>query len=379
MPRMSLATGNRFKLGLFGSNCSSGRTATTVAERWSGSWNDNLRMAQLADAGGIDFILPVARWKGYGGETDFEGYSLETLTWASALLARTERITVFGTVHTPLFHPVIAAKQMATADQVGDGRFGLNIVCGWNAGEFEMFGIPQREHDDRYAHGQEWIDAIKQIWSREEPFDFRGTYFDLKDVRAKPKPAGGGRPFIINAGQSDRGRAFAVRNCDAYFTGVKIATVDEATGIRLPAIKEATRIIAGVHALAAEADRDVRVFTRGEIFCRPTQREANDFFRYALEENVDWAGVDGFLASQGASRADPVAYEQRRQALVHSFPIIGDPDTVATMLVALSDAGFAGFAFSFINYADDLPYFCDEVLPRLERAGIRQSTTAGAV
>ena len=52
----------------------------------------------------------------------------------------------FGTVHAPLFHPIIAAKEMVTADQIGEGRFGLNIVVGWNEDEFEMFGVEQRDH-----------------------------------------------------------------------------------------------------------------------------------------------------------------------------------------------------------------------------------------
>ena len=51
------------------------------------------------------------------------------------------RITVFGTVHAPLFNPVIAAKEMVTADHIGQGRFGLNLVVGWNEGEFEIFGV----------------------------------------------------------------------------------------------------------------------------------------------------------------------------------------------------------------------------------------------
>src|SRR6201993_693082 len=108
--RMSLDGGNRLKLGLFGANCSSGRAVTKVPERWSGRWPDNLRLARLADEAGIDFLLPIGRWKGYGGETDYQGATLETLTWASGLLASTKSITVFGTVHAPLFNPVIAAK-----------------------------------------------------------------------------------------------------------------------------------------------------------------------------------------------------------------------------------------------------------------------------
>ena len=130
----------RLKLGLFGANCSSGRAVTKVPERWSGSWPDCLRLAQMADGAGIEFMLPVGRWKGYGGDTDYQGETFETVTWACGLLAATERMTVFGTVHAPLIHPLIAAKQFVTADHIGNGRFGLNVVCGWNEDEFDMFG-----------------------------------------------------------------------------------------------------------------------------------------------------------------------------------------------------------------------------------------------
>ena len=115
LPRRSLlAGGNALKIGLFGANCSSGRAVTKVPERWSGTWADNLRLAQLADEAGIDFLLPIGRWKGYGGDTGYQEATLETVTWATGLLQVTKRITVFGTVHAPLFHPIIAAKQMVT-------------------------------------------------------------------------------------------------------------------------------------------------------------------------------------------------------------------------------------------------------------------------
>ncbi len=52
-------------------------------------------------------------------------------------------------------------------------------------------------------------------------------------------------------------------------------------------------------------------------------------------------------------------------------PVTGDPDTVARDLAELAAAGARGIALSFVNYADELPYFCDEVLPRLQRAGLR--------
>ena len=162
--RTSMHNANRLKIGLFGANCSSGRAVTLVPERWSGSWPDNLKLATMADEAGIDFLLPIGRWKGYGGDTDYQGATLETITWATGLLALTKRVTVFGTVHAPLFNPVIAAKEMVTADHIGEGRFGLNIVVGWNEGEFAMFGVQQRDHESRYEYAQEWIDVIKMIW-----------------------------------------------------------------------------------------------------------------------------------------------------------------------------------------------------------------------
>src|SRR3984893_5061719 len=155
--RIAMYNDNALKIGVFGANCSSGRSATKVPERWSASWPDCLELARVADAAGIDFMLPIARWKGYGGDTDFHGTSLETITWAVGLLGATERMTVFGTVHAPLFHPLIAAKELVTADHVGEGRLGLNLVVGWNEGEFEMFGVKQREHDTRYEVAQEWL------------------------------------------------------------------------------------------------------------------------------------------------------------------------------------------------------------------------------
>jgi len=68
--RLALYSNNRLKLGLFGANCSSGRAVTMVPERWSGNWEDCLSLARMADDAGIEFMLTVGRWKGYGGDTD---------------------------------------------------------------------------------------------------------------------------------------------------------------------------------------------------------------------------------------------------------------------------------------------------------------------
>ena len=336
--RMSMQGGNRLKLGLFGANCSSGRAVTKVPERWSGTWPDNLRLARMADAAGIDFLLPIGRWKGYGGETDYQGATLETITWATALLAATRRITCFGTVHAPLFHPIIAAKEMVTADQIGEGRFGLNIVVGWNEDEFEMFGVEQRDHQARYDYAQEWIDAIKLIWSEREDFDFAGRYIKLKAVRAKPKPYGGSRPIIMNAGASPTGQAFAVKNCDAFFMQASRVSV-----------AETAERVAGVKQLARQQGREISVYTVGVITCRPTMREAEDYHRYCVVDQADWAAVDRLLAMRNITPQTVPAEEfaAQRSQFAHGnsgLPIIGDPDHVARQLVDLSSAGLTGIA-----------------------------------
>lgn len=363
--RLSMYNRNKLKLGFFGSNCSSGRAATTVPERWSGSWEDNLRLAQLADEAGIDFMLPIGRWKGYGGVTNFEGSTYETITWACGLLGATQRLHVFGTVHAPLLHPVFAAKMMVTADHIGRGRFGLNIVCGWNVDEFAMFGFDPLQHDRRYEHGEEWFKAIAKMWDRHEPFDFEGQFFRLKGVCSEPKPYGGTRPIIMNAAFSPAGREFAYQHCDFLFTILR----DHAQG---------AESVAQTRAAARAYGRTVGVFTAGYIVCRATRKEADEYHRYYAEENGDWEAVDGLVGTQfrsGSTGVDPEVFRQLRirYAGGHGgFPIIGSPDDVAAELASISADGFDGYAFSFVNYADELPFFRDEVLPRLERLGVRE-------
>jgi alkanesulfonate monooxygenase SsuD/methylene tetrahydromethanopterin reductase-like flavin-dependent oxidoreductase (luciferase family) len=59
------------------------------------------------------------------------------------------------------------------------------------------------------------------------------------------------------------------------------------------------------------------------------------------------------------------------------LPLIGDPDAVARDIARLAELGLKGIAVSFVNYLDELPYFCAEVLPRLARAGLRDGQAPG--
>ena len=368
--RTAMYNTNSLKIGVFGANCSSSRTATKVPERWSASWADCLTLGKMADEAGIDFMLPIGRWKGYGGETDFHGTTLETVTWACGLLAATKQITVFGTVHAPLFHPLIAAKEFVTADHVGKGRFGLNIVAGWNEGEFEMFGVSQRAHDDRYEFAEEWLLVMKRAWGEEEQFDFQGKFFDLRGVRAKPKPYGSAPPLIMNAGSSKAGQTFALRNCDAFFT---------ATGASRASLEGVAKRVQEVKDEARSYGKEIEVYTIGQVICRPTQKEAEDYHHYANVENADWGAIERMLELRGITPRNTPAEEYAAKCKffashsIGGYPFVGTPDKIAEELAAVSRGGVRGIALSFVNYLNELPYFRDEVLPRLTRVGLRGS------
>jgi alkanesulfonate monooxygenase SsuD/methylene tetrahydromethanopterin reductase-like flavin-dependent oxidoreductase (luciferase family) len=385
--RQAMHNANAFKVGLFGANLSGARTATTVPDRWSASWPDCLTMARIADEGGIDFLLPVGRWKGYGGETDFHGTSLETIIWATGLLAATRRVTVFGTVHAPLFHPLIAAKQMVTADLVGEGRFGLNIVAGWNESEFEMFGVSQREHDERYRYAEEWLDVMMLAWTGPEQFDYDGQFLKLKEVRAKPKPFGGTRPLIMNAAASPAGRAFALRNCDAFFTSLSSARIMKAeqggyaASSDVDLIELTAQNVAGIKAEAQAQGREIEVYSQGQVICRRTQKEAEDYYHWANVENAEWPAIDRMLELHNVTAAntapDVLQSKRRMRALsgIGGRPYVGTPDKVAEDMATLARAGVRGIAFSFVNFVKDAPFFCAEVLPRLTRMGLRAASS----
>jgi alkanesulfonate monooxygenase SsuD/methylene tetrahydromethanopterin reductase-like flavin-dependent oxidoreductase (luciferase family) len=368
-----LSEPSRLKLAVFGSNCSSGRSYVTIPDRWDATWDNNLALARLAEDVGLEAIIPIARWKGYGGETNPNGSSFESTAWACGLLASTSRIAVFSTVHVPLISPVLAAKQMATASQIGHGRFGVNVVCGWSEDEFGMFGVAKHEHDAAYDQADEWWTIIKRIWAGEAPFDFEGTYFQIHAVEGRPGPHSDQAPLMMNAGSSPAGRAFAVRSSNLHFDGVGSA---QATAERLAQTK----------AQARAYGRAIQVWTPVGIICRPSRQEALAYVDY-LGDHLD-AGAGQRLTARLANRAslDPVLTEPPRSGSIlpvearpaawlalarGSYCAVGDPDDVAAELHNLHRLGLDGLALNFVHYLRELPYFAQEVLPRLERLGLR--------
>lgn len=358
----TMFTEGQFILGTFASNCSHGMSITQIPERWDNSWENNLKLAKLLDDAGIEFMLPIARWIGFGGEYDYHGNILETVTWAAGLLASTKNINVIATVQTSVNNPVVAAKQMATIDQISNGRIGLNIVAGWNQPEYEALGlVMSSDHDERYAYAQDWFDVVNELWEKPKYFDHDGKYFKLKNVLGDPRPTH--RIPIINAAGSGQGREFATRNTDLLFT---------------PAI-DLTRSkpeIAEIKRMAKDKGREIGVLTFSHVVCRPTEQEARDYVKYYAVDNADWEGVDRLIELQMAHAKsyplDLLAKIRDSMAIGQGgYQLIGTPQQVADGILRLYETGFNGTALSFVNYVEEFPYFRDNVLPLLEKAGIR--------
>lgn len=312
-------------------------------------------------------MVPIARWKGYGGDSNPNGESWESLTWAAGLLAATKRVNVFATLHAPLNHPVVAAKQMVTVDHIGEGRFGVNVVCGWNEDEFRMFGVTQQEHDARYEQGAEWWSIVTRIWSGEAAFDFEGAHFRLRGVEGAPGPFGGEAPLMMNAGTSPAGRDFALRFAGMHFDAVR---TPEESSQRIADSKERARVLG----------RNLQVWTPIGVVCRPSEREAVEFTQHIIE-HADRAAVGQLIEmhrrtthhedNENAFRHMGEGPIERQVLARGNFCAIGDPDRVAGEMARLANAGFDGLALNFVNFLDELPYFVQEVLPRLQSMGLR--------
>ena len=163
---------------------------------------------------------------------------LEPITLLTALALKTERIGLIGTASTTYSHPYTLARQFATLDHISKGRAGWNIVTSWAPGAGENYGLAENvDHADRYRIAQEFVEAVDALW-RSFPASSivddaaSGQFLDIGQVR----PAGyagqhirtrgplnvpgspQGRPVLVQAGQSEDGRAFAAKWAEAIFT-----------------------------------------------------------------------------------------------------------------------------------------------------------------
>lgn len=365
--RNPLFNANHLKLGTFGTN-GKGGAQTLVPEAYRATWPAALETARLADEAGFEAIVGYARWKGivpYSTQHPSAAV-LDPFTWSAGLAQATSHAAVIATTHAPTIHPIAAAKQCATVDIISNGRFGLNVVGGWNRPELEMFGASLREHDERYEYLEEWLAIVDRLWNEAEEFDHHGRFFDIVGGMSMPKPVQRPRPPIMNAGNSETGKRFAARHADLCL--VSLPSPDpEACRKVIQSYKDIAR---------EETGRDVQVWTYAAVVQRDTQKEAEDYLDYYAVENEDTACIEEWLAGIGAgSRGIPpetLRGMRKQYAAGGAGPcIVGTAERIADQLHSLSDAGLDGVLFTWVDFVDGLRRFTAEAMPLLETRGLR--------
>jgi alkanesulfonate monooxygenase SsuD/methylene tetrahydromethanopterin reductase-like flavin-dependent oxidoreductase (luciferase family) len=367
IPRESnpmLDDANRIKLAVFCSNVARGTSISTAEDLPKGSWPEAKRICMAADEAGFDAAIPLGRWKFNSRARPMDDRVIEPFTFATAIGALTERISVFSTVHMPLFHPVITAAICSSIDHVSGGRFAINVVAGFNSAEFKMFGIEQLPHDERYEYAAEWMELAKRAWTSEEVFDFSGRYFDVEGVVGKPLPLQQPYPVIMSAGASPAGRDFAARHADLNF--VHLSGWD---GIRKGVEEVESSVPAG-------SDRRPGVLAGGYMVCADTEEEAWRRYHYVVRDRLDREAASLFTKdfNRQAESALVVAEQERVDRMAAGFnalPLVGTPEQVVERIQKMSDGGISGLAISFDDYEEGIEAYDRAVRPLLIEAGLR--------
>lgn len=344
------------KLGLFMPNCSNAYSISSrkqVLDDWT--YESNLKIALRAEQLGFELLFPVSKWRGYGGVTNYLGTSLETMTWAAALLAQTSRINVFSTVHVPLFHPVVTAKMGATLDHMSHGRWGLNVVSGWSEREFGMMGIEVIPHAERYRRTAAYIEILQGLWtSAPGTFSYDSPWYHITDGEVLPQPLQRPHPVIANAGNSEDARAMTARLCDWAFMAV-------------PSIESAADLSADFKARAAAHNRTVRCAVYPYVLWRETEAEA-EAERGRIIEAMDRVATEnwarGLVNQSGSFDASEFPLESFAFG-GGALPVLGNAEGVIRKIKQLYDNGIDAILMVFESYYDDLARFEREIMPGL--------------
>ena len=181
------------------------------------SFELNRDVTLKAERFGFDFALSMIKLRGFGGPSRYWDFNLESFTLMAGLAAVTTRIKLFAIrARCCRSRRAIIARMAATIDSISPGRFGVNIVTGWQKAEYEQMGIwPGEQHfARRYELAEEYATVMRDLWSTGVS-DHKGEFYQMTDCRVAPTPAG--HISLICAGQSNRGMKFAAEHADYNF------------------------------------------------------------------------------------------------------------------------------------------------------------------
>jgi len=266
-----------------------------TSPQYKPSFDFNRRITQRAEELGFGFVLSMAKFRGYGGPTEHWNHCLESLSLMAGLAAVTERIKLYGSISPITLNPAIAARYAATVDDISGGRFGINIVAGWNKSEYAQMGLwPGEEHySRRYDYASEYVEIMKTLW-RDGTATVHSEYFDLEDCMCMPKPKH--HIDIVGAGSSPRGKRFVAEHADFHFGGGSSPEkVAESNRLLLDEAAKTGRTVGSYPAvMVVLGDTDEDAMAKVAKYNAGADDEAIDFMSamYGLDTATDGSSAD---------------------------------------------------------------------------------------
>lgn len=355
--------------GVFLPVINDGWIISKTSPKYMPSFDLNREICTLAQSVGFSYVFAMGKWRGFGGETDFWKYQVESMTLMTGLAAAVPELRMIASVSPALIHPAVFAKMAATMDDVAGGRMGINIVSAGNRDEYAQMGLfPDNFEDFRYDYTEEWLSVVKRLWS-EDSVTFDGNYFTLEDCQSFPHPSQGAMP-IVCATSSERGFQFIADHCtDGFFGGASVETK-----------KDRSRRIKQV--AAETTGRPVRTHTMIALVLGDTDKDAEQIFKY-YQDGADEEAIANVYNLRAREKTDSrlAIMEERKEESARLFygglPVVGGPEYVADLIEELAVEGdIDGVMFTFPDFLEGLSRFDELVIPLLRKRDITFGTPA---
>ncbi|ORY70397.1 putative pyrimidine monooxygenase ruta [Pseudomassariella vexata] len=265
-------------VGIFIPIGNDGWLISTTAPHYMPTFELNRDIVLKAESYGFDFALSMIKLRGFGGKTEHWDHNLESFTLMAGIAAVTKKIKLFASTAILTLPPALCARMATTIDSIAPGRFGVNIVTGWQAAEYEQMSLwPGDEYFGyRYDYAEEYVHVMKDLWNKGSS-DFKGKHFQMHDCKLSPQPSG--KVSVIAAGQSNRGIKFAAEYADYNFCtakGINTPTAFAPANQRLvDAAKETSRDVGAMVLIMCIADEtDEAALAKWNKYREGTDHEA---------------------------------------------------------------------------------------------------------
>jgi alkanesulfonate monooxygenase SsuD/methylene tetrahydromethanopterin reductase-like flavin-dependent oxidoreductase (luciferase family) len=306
-----------------------------------------LRLAREADRLGYD-ALWVADHLMLGKDAAI----LEGWTTLAVLAGATARARL-GMIHQAHFFraPALAAKMMATLDQLSGGRFTYFIDGGNRPAEYHAHGLPWE--DDiaaRAAHMVEGVELALALWRGTGPVTWRGAHYAVADAICRPPPLQQPHPPIWMGGTHPVMLAACARHADCWNT----------TPVSVSRLHEHLHLVRAACADVGRSPDSLEISLEIQVLIVPDRAGIRRVLREIAALTPGGSHLDpGFSAFiAGSTNTIPES--------IRETTIIGTPDEVTEQLRAYMDAGVGHFMLWFLDAPGDagMRLFAREVLPR---------------